>query len=347
MGCSSSQNIPPSRHSIALVGFKQQYKLGEVLGQGVISSTHVATSKATNNKVVVKVIEKTQLSNSQQDSFQKEINAMKEISHENIVQCIDFFDEEKSFYIVLQFMQGGELFDQIMRKNYYDEKEARDIVRSILLGISCYHSKNITHGNLKPENLLLPNKSNDAKLKISDFRVSGLSADITLPSYTAPEILCNESFGSSADMWSVGVIMFVLIGGYCPFYNDDSKKAIANIKNGTLIFHGSTWGNVSTDAQDLIRDLIVLDPSKRLTAEKALEHPWITSSDEILKSRNLDGNLEELKKFLAMRKFRAAAFAVMAANSSVLRKSTTISLEGEDTTNIDNVNVDIEEDNQL
>lgn len=173
---------------------------------------------------------------------------------------------------------------------------------------------------MKPENLLLTSEDNDADIKVVDFgfaaRVEGdnLTQHCGTPGYIAPEILRNESYGKSVDMWSLGVILYILLGGYPPFYDKNNQMLYRKILKGAYQFHPEYWMEVSENAKDLIRKLLVLDQHKRLTVDEALQHPWLAENDSDLSSRPLNSGLSELRKYTAKKKLRAGIKAIIVVN---------------------------------
>ncbi|CAN0277387.1 unnamed protein product [Ectocarpus sp. 4 AP-2014] len=215
-------------------------------------------------------------------------------------------------------MRGGELFDRIVKKAFYNEKEARDLCRILLDAVRYCHDLGIVHRDLKPENLLLTSQHDDANVKLADFgfarSIMGgfVSTQCGTPGYVAPEILRAESYGTSVDMWSIGVIVYILLGGYPPFHDENQTRLFRKIKAGNFKFHPEYWQSTSNEAKDLIRRLLTVDPKKRLTAAQAVTHPWLLSKDDDLLKHNLGVNLEQLRLFNARRKLRAAIKSVLA-----------------------------------
>lgn len=299
---------------------QQYYKLGDVLGEGGYSVVRLGTSLEDQRKVAIKVVTRANLAKEDEESLRSEVSILTSISHPNIVRAFEFFEEEKYFYVVLEYLDGGELFDRIVQKTYYNEKEARNLVLTLLLAIKYLHHKNIVHRDLKPENLLMATKNDDANVKLADFGFAviadgySISSQCGTPGYIAPEILENKSYGKPVDMWSFGVILYILLGGYPPFHDDNQRALFRKIVKGEYEFHPEYWGTVSDEAKDLIRGLLTLDMDKRLTVDQALAHPWLNRSDQELEARNLDSNLAALRKYQATRKLRAGVKAVMAVN---------------------------------
>mmetsp|Transcript_16283 Transcript_16283/g.33652 ORF Transcript_16283/g.33652 Transcript_16283/m.33652 type:complete len:238 (+) Transcript_16283:569-1282(+) len=215
-------------------------------------------------------------------------------------------------------MTGGELFDRIVQKSYYNEKEARDTCVILFKAIQYCHSKQVAHRDLKPENLLLQSADNDSNIKIADFgfakkclRPNSLTTQCGTPGYVAPEILEGTPYDTKADMWSLGVIVYILLGGYPPFIEQNQRDLFRKIRKGQYEFHEEYWGQVTNEAKALISALLTVSSTKRIAADKALAHEWITQDDDYLISQDLGVNLDQFKKFNAKRKFKAAVKTVM------------------------------------
>jgi serine/threonine protein kinase len=295
--------------------------MGDELGQGAFSVVRLATNRETGKQFAVKIIKKDGLPHEDEVALHEEVNILKSLNHENIIRLYDFFDEAKFYYLVTELMDGGELFDRIVKKTYYNEKEARDLIRILLFAIKHLHDQDIVHRDLKPENLLLASQKDDADIKLADFgfaaRVEGynsLKTQCGTPGYVAPEILKNETYGKAVDMWSIGVITYILLGGYPPFHDENQAMLFRKIKNAQYQFHPDYWDPVSSEAKDLITRLLKPNPLERLTVDEALSHEWLSLDDGTLESRNLGGAMEELRRFNAKRKFRAAVRALIVAN---------------------------------
>lgn len=205
------------------------------------------------------------------------------MDHPNIVNCFDIYEDEKYIYIVMELLQGGELFDQILKKEKFTEKEARDIIAPIFDALTYCHDLGIIHRDIKPENLLFSSKDPaSAIMKVSDF---GLARFVTegnfatttcgTPGYVAPEILSEKPYRSPCDFWSVAVVLYILLSGQPPFYDDDNFELFEKIKKCKYDITSPGWNNVSAEAKDLLKKLLVADPDKRLTGEQIRNHPWI------------------------------------------------------------------------
>jgi len=321
MGCtSSSDGGGSSRPGDAETrDFKSVYRIGKVLGEGAFSVVKLATNKKTNQKFAVKCIDRNGLPADDEASLRQEVDILTQMDHDNIVRLVDFFEEEKFFYVVLEFLEGGELFDRIVKKSFYNEKEARDLVYIMLSAMKYCHDRNVVHRDLKPENLLLTSPDDDANVKIADFgfaiKANGpmsLATQCGTPGYVAPEILSTQPYGKAVDMWSIGVITYILLGGYPPFHDDNQKNLFKKIKRGDYQFHPEYWGSVSDEAKDLISNLLKTNPNERYTVDQCLNHSWLVRDAGELSGRNLNANLEQLRKYQATRKFRAAGKAIIA-----------------------------------
>jgi len=253
-------------------------------------------------------------------SIDKEIDVLRTLKHPNIIELHEVFKGECEYYIVTELVQGGELFDRIVTKMHYTELEARDLIKIFISTMHFMHSNDICHRDLKPENLLLVSEDDDSEVKIADF---GYAKNISMlhdeapcgtPGYVAPEILRGDSYGAEVDIWSMGVVCYVLLAGYPPFYDDDTKKLYRKIRSGNYQFHPEHWDLISEDAKDFIKRMLTVDQKKRWTAQQLLQHPWITYDAKALSTRGLDNTITNLKKFNARKKFRAAAQAVIISN---------------------------------
>jgi len=250
-----------------------------------------------------------------------EVAILRGLRHQHVIRLYDFIEEPGNYYLVMEQMCGGELFDRVVAKTYYNEKEARDTCKILLEAMRYCHANNVAHRDLKPENLLLPRLDNDSDVKIADFgfakwcfKPKSLRTQCGTPGYVAPEILRGELYDTKVDMWSIGVILFILLGGYPPFLESSQSKLFQKIKAGSFEFHAEYWDPISKDAKDLIESLLTVNPDKRLTADEALKNPWLQHDADYLANKDLAKNLAEFKKFNAKRKFRSAIYANMAVH---------------------------------
>lgn len=285
----------------------------------------------------MKIVDIKHMTRDQLTSLKNEIEVMTELSAatddgENddrskrsnyIVRLHEVFQEKSRYFLVLEKMSGGELFDRIVDKETYHELDARNACLSMLRSMQYCHQKRIVHRDLKPENILLQSPRCDSTLKIADFGLArkvhtpnSLRTLCGTPAYVAPEVLDEElgGYDVAVDMWSLGVILYIMLGGYLPFDDTDQLELYEQILDGDFDFEEKFWGPVSQDAKDLISGLLTVDAKKRLTADQALESKWMTSSNVQLAGNDLCETLPELRDFNVKRKLRAAVATIKAAH---------------------------------
>lgn len=239
------------------------------------------------------------------------------LTHPHIVPIIDFFDEKDCYFIVMELMSGGDLFDRIGKKKTYSEADARDLCVKMLKAVAYCHTRKIAHCDMKPKNLLLMSDDNDSYIKLADFgfaaRVhepNSLSKQCGTPFFVSPEILMRKGYDQQSDMWSCGCIVFLLLSGNLPFMGRSQKELFRKIVAGKYDFDDDEWNEVSDQAKDLVRRMLVLDPSKRITAAEAVRHEWLKASRDRLSMIMLQSTSQKLKTFNARMKLRSAMIAV-------------------------------------
>ncbi|KAM4810006.1 serine/threonine-protein kinase Chk2 [Rhinophrynus dorsalis] len=278
--------------------FSNKFIMSKTIGSGACGEVKLAFEKSTCKKVAVKIINKRKFklstSNSEQPiSVDTEIEILKKIDHPCIIKIENFFDSEDFYYIVLELMEGGELFDRVITCTRLKESTAKLYFYQMLLAVQYLHENGVIHRDLKPENVLLSSASEECLIKITDFGQSKILGETSLmrtlcgtPTYLAPEVLNTEGtagYSSAVDYWSLGVILFVCLSGYPPFSEQNCKIPLKNqIAGGKYTFIPAAWEHVSKPALDLVKKLLVVDPNKRLTTKEALEHPWL--KDDNMKS---------------------------------------------------------------
>uniref|UniRef100_A0A8B9MCL3 Calcium/calmodulin dependent protein kinase I n=1 Tax=Accipiter nisus TaxID=211598 RepID=A0A8B9MCL3_9AVES len=262
------------------------YDFREVLGTGAFSEVVLAEEKATRKLVAIKCIAKKALEG-------------KETSIENEIA-------------VLHKVSGGELFDRIVEKGFYTERDASALIRQILDAVKYLHDMGIVHRDLKPENLLYYSLDEDSKIMISDFGLSKIegcgsvmSTACGTPGYVAPEVLAQKPYSKAVDCWSIGVIAYILLCGYPPFYDENDAKLFEQILRAEYEFDSPYWDDISDSAKDFIQHLMEKDPSKRFTCEQALQHPWIAGDTAL--DKNIHQSVsEQIKKNFAKSKWKQA-----------------------------------------
>eukprot|EP01038_Epipyxis_sp_PR26KG_P005854 gene5854-8077_t len=303
------------------------YELGEILGEGSYGIVHSAIRRNDSKHVAIKILNKSSLSEADEKALKVEYETLKNLAHPNIVTAYDLFEDESKYFVVMEKISGGELFDRIVEKQVYTEKEARDVISTILNAFLHLHSLDFVHRDLKPENLMLTSKENDSDIKLIDFGLVAQSAESNLvdfvgtPAYMAPEVVMKQPYGKAVDVWAIGVILYILLSGSPPFSENTDEELFEKIKQVSYELTGSNWSIISEDAKCLVRKLLDPNPTTRITAEEALNHKWMKSCPTILENHNLSKNLEDLKRFQIRRKMRAGVRAVIATNKlkSVLK----------------------------
>lgn len=296
------------------------YKMGRILGQGSFATVRLCTHRTEGTKWAIKIIKRKSMEKDDEIAIATEINILQKVDHPNIVKLKEVYDCKSEMYIVMEVMYGGELFDRIVQKEHYSEMEAKKVFRQMLAAVKYCHDMGVVHRDLKPENLLYATDEEDAVLKLADFGLAHLlepnemmHSSCGTPAYVAPEILRSgrggRGYGKEVDVWSMGVILYILLCGFPPFYGDDHVRLFAQIQKGTFTFTPPYWDGVSDCVKTLIRQMLVVDPTRRISAAQAQAHEWL-SVDAQGSSDHLPYFNENMKAFNARRKLRRAILAV-------------------------------------
>lgn len=303
----------------------------KVLGKGSFATVRSATKKDAKSvhtanfpdTVAVKIIDKKSVSADELPLLHDEVDIMHKIDHDGCVRLYEIYDSPKCLFMVVEMCTGGELFDRIVEKEKFGEVEAVSVIKQVCEGLKYLHSQNIVHRDLKPENLLYVNKSDNAAVKITDFGLAkytgagvespAMTTACGTPGYVAPEILEQDgTYGKEVDMWSLGVILYIVLCGFPPFYDENHNNLFKMIKACKYDFPSPYWDNVSESAVDLIKKLLVADVSARLTAEQVLQHPWIQGKSsvegiDVIVDNNLGAHVKDgLRTIMAKEKWRKA-----------------------------------------
>lgn len=261
--------------------FLDVYKLGEVMGKGAFGEVRWCLQKDTGARRAVKIFRKESLGQGEnRNKLITEIEILKTLDHPNIVRVYEFFEDPKRLFIVMELCRGGELFDEIVKRSSFGERQAAQIMQQLFSAVAYLHDNNIIHRDLKPENILLEEKHDYLNIKLIDFGTAVLHhgnervrGAIGTAYYIAPEVVMG-SYDKKCDLWSCGIIMYILLSGCPPFEGDSDREIVEKVKKGKYSLEGQAWTNISSQAKDLIGSLLV-SPTSRITASEALQHPWI------------------------------------------------------------------------
>ncbi|XP_010453282.1 PREDICTED: calcium-dependent protein kinase 17 isoform X1 [Camelina sativa] len=299
---------------------KSSYSLGKELGRGQFGVTHLCTQKATGQQFACKTIAKRKLVNKEDiEDVRREVQIMHHLTGQpNIVELKGAYEDKHSVHLVMELCAGGELFDRIIAKGHYSEKAAASLLRTIVQIVHTCHSMGVIHRDLKPENFLLLNKDENSPLKATDFGLSvfykpgEVFKDIVGSAYyIAPEVL-KRKYGPEADIWSIGVMLYILLCGVPPFWAESENGIFNAILRGHVDFSSDPWPSISPQAKDLVKKMLNSDPKQRLTAAQVLNHPWIKEDGEAPDVPLDNAVMSRLKQFKAMNNFKKVALRVIA-----------------------------------
>lgn len=296
----------------------KRYTINCQIGEGAFSKVYKAYDNHLKILVAVKVIDKSIMKPNQVDSVLKEVAIMRRLDHPNIVKLYNFINTPKYTFLMIEYITGGELFNQIVKYTYFSEELSRHIIIQVVKAVDYLHSEvGVVHRDIKPENLLFQyipfhphregernqlRQSDDSKkldegvfdngaanvgqIKLADFGLSKVLWDSNTKtpcgtaSYTAPEIVKDESYSKSVDMWAVGCVLYTMLSGFPPFYDNDPKTLTLKVSKGEYTFLSPWWDEISKEAKDLVSHLLTVDPMKRYTPDDVLSHPWILRNSE-------------------------------------------------------------------
>ncbi|KAH7677366.1 Non-specific serine/threonine protein kinase protein [Dioscorea alata] len=296
------------------------YSIGKELGRGQFGVTHLCTHKVTGEQFACKTITKRKLANKEDiEDVRREVQIMHHLTGQpNIVELKGAYEDKQSVHLVMELCAGGELFDRIIAKGHYTERAAASLLRTIVQIVHTFHSMGVVHRDLKPENFLLLSKDEKAPLKATDFGLSvffkqgEVFRDIVGSAYyIAPEVL-RRRYGPEVDIWSVGVMLYILLCGVPPFWAETEHGIFNAILKGQVDFTSDPWPKISAGAKDLVKKMLTSDPKQRITAFEVLNHPWIKEDGEAPDTPLDNAVLNRLKQFRAMNKFKKAALRVIA-----------------------------------
>lgn len=309
--------------------FSENYELKEELGKGAFSVVRRCVQKTTGLEFAAKIINTKKLSARDFQKLEREARICRKLQHPNIVRLHDSIQEESFHYLVFDLVTGGELFEDIVAREFYSEADASHCIQQILESVNHCHHNNIVHRDLKPENLLLASKAKGAAVKLADF---GLAIEVQgdqqawfgfagTPGYLSPEVLKKEPYGKPVDIWACGVILYILLVGYPPFWDEDQHRLYAQIKAGAYDYPSPEWDTVTPEAKNLINSMLTVNPAKRITAAEALKHPWICQRERVASVVHRQETVDCLRKFNARRKLKGAILTTMLATRNFSSRS--------------------------
>ncbi|KAL4500065.1 hypothetical protein ABPG73_011173 [Tetrahymena malaccensis] len=295
---------------------KDYQLLNPPLGKGAFGEVRKCVHKATNLTRAVKIISKAQTPKAEQDRLKQEVEILKQLDHPNIIKIYEFYQDQKYFYIVTELCTGGELFDKIIEERSFDERKTAETMRQILHAVNYCHKNNIVHRDLKPENILYESNKPGALLKVVDFGTSiaydpnvKMNQKLGTPYYIAPEVL-SKKYDEKCDIWSCGVILYILLCGSPPFNGDNDEQIMNRVKIGKFSFDSEDWAGISDGAKSLITKMLEKDPVKRLSAQDVLNDPWLkqASGIDVVDKPTLKRALNNMQTFRAGKKLQEATW---------------------------------------
>ncbi|XP_054867704.1 calcium/calmodulin-dependent protein kinase (CaM kinase) II beta 1 isoform X15 [Amphiprion ocellaris] len=309
--------------------FTDEYQLYEELGKGAFSVVRRCVKLCTGQEYAAKIINTKKLSARDHQKLEREARICRLLKHPNIVRLHDSISEEGFHYLLFDLVTGGELFEDIVAREYYSEADASHCIQQILEAVLHCHQMGVVHRDLKPENLLLASKCKNAAVKLADF---GLAIEVQgdqqawfgfagTPGYLSPEVLRKEAYGKPVDIWACGVILYILLVGYPPFWDEDQHKLYQQIKAGAYDFPSPEWDTVTPEAKNLINQMLTINPAKRITAQEALKHPWVCQRSTVASMMHRQETVECLKKFNARRKLKGAILTTMLVSRNFSAKT--------------------------
>ncbi|CAF2757608.1 unnamed protein product [Rotaria sp. Silwood2] len=322
-------NTPISNSIVTSTRFTDEYDLKEELGKGAFSIVRRCFQKSSGQEFAAKIINTKKLSTRDHQKLEREARICRQLKHPNIVRLHDSISEEGFHYLVFDLVTGGELFEDIVAREFYSEADASHCIQQVLEAVRHCHESNIVHRDLKPENLLLASKTKGAAVKLADF---GLAIEVNgeqtqwygfagTPGYLSPEVLKKEPYGKPVDIWACGVILYILLVGYPPFWDEDQHRLYNQIKAGAYDYPSPEWDTVTTEAKRLIDSMLNINPSRRISATDALKHPWICQRERVAGTIHRQETVDCLRKFNARRKLKGAILSTMFVNRTLIPNS--------------------------
>ncbi|XP_020979042.1 calcium-dependent protein kinase 10 isoform X2 [Arachis ipaensis] len=314
--------IPVGPHRTRIT---DKYVLGRELGRGEFGITYLCTDRETKQELACKSISKRKLRTAVDvEDVRREVAIMNALpDHPNVVKLKATYEDDENVHLVMELCAGGELFDRIVARGHYSERAAANVARTIAEVVRMCHVNGVMHRDLKPENFLFANKKENSVLKAIDFGLSvffkpgeRFTEIVGSPYYMAPEVL-KRNYGPEVDVWSAGVILYILLCGVPPFWAETEQGVALAILRGVIDFKREPWPQISDSAKSLVRQMLEPDPKKRLTAEQVLEHSWLQNAKKASNVPLGDIVRTRLKQFSVMNRFKKRALRVIAEHLSV------------------------------
>ncbi|CAL8326054.1 unnamed protein product [Merluccius merluccius] len=292
------------------------FEFMEELGSGAFSEVYMVKERKTGKLFAMKCVKKKQ---KRDLNLENEIAVLRKIKHENVVGLEDFYESRSHYYLIMQLVSGGELFDRILDRGVYSEKDASRVIQQVLQAVGYLHQSGVVHRDLKPENLLYYSQDENSKIMISDFGLSKMvdndimSTACGTPGYVAPEVLAQKPYSKAVDCWSIGVITYILLCGYPPFYEETETRLFSKIMKAQYEFDSPFWDDISESAKDFISNMMQKNPNMRYSTEQALRHPWIIG--KTARSQDIYHSVSvQIQKNFAKSKWKQAFNATVAIN---------------------------------
>uniref|UniRef100_A0A8D3CCS8 Calcium/calmodulin-dependent protein kinase IGb n=1 Tax=Scophthalmus maximus TaxID=52904 RepID=A0A8D3CCS8_SCOMX len=284
--------------------------------RGAFSEVYMVKEKKTGKLFAMKCVKKKQKNDL---NLENEITVLRRIQHDNVVRMEDFYESRTHYYLIMELVSGGELFDRILDRGVYSEKDASSVIKQVLQAVSYLHQNGVVHRDLKPENILYYSHDENSKVMISDFGLSKMvdngvmSTACGTPGYVAPEVLAQKPYSKAVDCWSIGVITYILLCGYPPFYEESETRLFSKIMKAQYEFDSPFWDDISESAKDFTRNMMQKDPNMRFTTDQALRHPWIIG--KTARSHDIYYSVSvQIQKNFAKSKWKQAINAAVAIN---------------------------------
>jgi len=296
------------------------YKFVNEIGEGAFGKVYLIENKKTKQRFACKRLSKKKIKN--KDSLQREIEMMKDLDHPNIVKLIEVYEDKAYIFLVMEELKGGELFERILARakgnNYYTEREVAVLFKQIVSGIAYCHEINIVHRDIKPDNIIFVDEKEDSNVKIIDFglgrsfdKILSMKTRVGTCDYMSPEVLKGE-YNEKCDVWSLGVLLYILISGRPPFKGDTETITMKKITEGKFEFKWEGWGIISNECKKLISDMLTVDINKRPTAREVLQNLWVSTGASKANDIPIKVNLDDIKQYTQINKFSKAVSGFMA-----------------------------------